>query len=211
MDEEYRFVSFRVSEAYQNRVAELAEHMEHTISSNALVKGLRLQQRDAPMPGVHLATDFLSERQLKELPIYREAYRHVDTVHQMYAEMHFTPDVRSCLTLNCVHPMKEDQRLMTALVVEHLVVAFRNVMRREAPLPWFPSGSRSDELHQSLSPRLQETLGHLLNGLPRKLIADEMGISIHTLNDYVRELYSKFDVHSHAELISKFRRPESGA
>lgn len=208
MDEEYRFVGFKVSKAYEDSVIELAEHMEDTISTNALIKGLGLQHRTDPMRGVHLATDFLSERQLKQLPIYREAYRHVDTVHQMYAEMHFTPEVRSCLTLNCVRPMGDEQRLMTSLATEHLVVAFRNLLKSEEPPPWFSKGSRPFDLRQSLSPRLRETLNHLLNGLPRKLIADEMSLSIHTLNDYVREIYARFGVHSHAELLRLFR--ESG-
>lgn len=56
-----------------------------------------------------------------------------------------------------------------------------------------------------LPKRCQMALNLLLEGLSRKQVADEMGISIHTLNDYIKHIYQFYAVHSQAELISRFR------
>lgn len=61
-----------------------------------------------------------------------------------------------------------------------------------------------------LSKRCQTTLTFLLEGRPRKQIAHDMGISIHTLNDYVKQIYETYDVHSQAELLNRFLVGDGG-
>lgn len=58
--------------------------------------------------------------------------------------------------------------------------------------------------------RCRMTLNLLLEGLSRKEIADRMSISVHTANDYVKHIYSFFSVHSHAELLNRFRIGDGG-
>ncbi len=53
--------------------------------------------------------------------------------------------------------------------------------------------------------RCRMALNLLLEGLSRKQIADRMNISIHTANEYVKHIYDFYDVHSHAELLNRFR------
>ena len=53
--------------------------------------------------------------------------------------------------------------------------------------------------------RCRRALNLLLEGLSRKQIADEMGISIHTLSGYIKQIYEFYSVHSQAELVSRFR------
>ncbi len=55
-----------------------------------------------------------------------------------------------------------------------------------------------------LSPRCRLVLNLLLESHSRKFIADELGISIHTVSGYVKEIYSAFRVRSHAELMRRF-------
>lgn len=55
-----------------------------------------------------------------------------------------------------------------------------------------------------LSPRLQTVLNLLLQGHARKKIADQLGISPHTLGEYIKTIYSRFGVGSQASLISRF-------
>jgi DNA-binding CsgD family transcriptional regulator len=74
----------------------------------------------------------------------------------------------------------------------------------------------SNEQHRSrrgLTPRLQQTLDHLLNGLSEKQIAAELDLSLPTVHEYIRKLYQHFDVHSHAQLLAFFlaRRPKADA
>ncbi len=50
----------------------------------------------------------------------------------------------------------------------------------------------------------------MLEGLPRKLVADRMGLSVHTVNDYAKQIYDYFQVKSHAELLTRFRAGDGG-
>ena len=60
-----------------------------------------------------------------------------------------------------------------------------------------------DELSE-LSEREMEVLSRLAQGRLSKEIADELGISIHTVNTYLRRIYEKLHVHSRAEAVAKF-------
>jgi len=62
----------------------------------------------------------------------------------------------------------------------------------------------------NLSPRLRTVLTLLLQGCGRKQIASDLEISIHTLGDYVKELYAVFGVHSQAELLRRFVEGDGG-
>jgi DNA-binding NarL/FixJ family response regulator len=54
-----------------------------------------------------------------------------------------------------------------------------------------------------LTVREREMLGHLVNGLSYKMIADKCGISFHTVNSHLRKIYEKLHVHSLGEAVSK--------
>lgn len=56
-----------------------------------------------------------------------------------------------------------------------------------------------------LYPRLKTVLKFQLEGMGRKQIAWELGISENTVAGYVRELYRKLGVHSQPELLRKYR------
>lgn len=55
-----------------------------------------------------------------------------------------------------------------------------------------------------LSPRERQTLIYLLAGHSHKEIAERMGISQHTVNDYAKQIHSHFQVSSRAELQANF-------
>lgn len=56
----------------------------------------------------------------------------------------------------------------------------------------------------SLSRRPRLVLNLLLEGHSRKFIAAELGLSVHTVSDYVKEIYRAFGVQSHAELMRRY-------
>jgi DNA-binding CsgD family transcriptional regulator len=64
------------------------------------------------------------------------------------------------------------------------------------------SGSQS-----ALRPREREVLAQLLIGAPYKVVAKEMGISVHTVHDYVKAIFREFGVSSKGELLARFRAP----
>lgn len=61
-----------------------------------------------------------------------------------------------------------------------------------------------------LSPRLHTVLNLLIQGRSRKEIAADLEISPHTLGDYIKEIYSRFNVGSQASLISRFYQGDGG-
>jgi len=53
-----------------------------------------------------------------------------------------------------------------------------------------------------LAPRYQKVLTHLLAGGSEKALADLLGLSRHTIHEYVRAIYRKFNVNSRSELMA---------
>lgn len=61
----------------------------------------------------------------------------------------------------------------------------------------------STENRFDLSEREMEILNLLMKGLSYKMIADQKGISFHTVNGHCKKIYEKLHVHSATEAISK--------
>ena len=55
-----------------------------------------------------------------------------------------------------------------------------------------------------LSEREMEVLSRLARGRLSKEIADELGISVNTVNTYLQRIYEKLHVNSRAEAVAKF-------
>ncbi len=58
------------------------------------------------------------------------------------------------------------------------------------------------EIDKSFPPRLLRTLRLLQEGLSMAKVANRLKLSVHTVNDYRKELYERFSVHSRSELLS---------
>jgi len=61
--------------------------------------------------------------------------------------------------------------------------------------------------------RLEQVLNLLEKGYREKQIASALGISSHTVHDYIKALYNEYKVHSRAELLFKHRvwNPDTGS
>lgn len=55
----------------------------------------------------------------------------------------------------------------------------------------------------SLTDREKNILGHLVEGMSYKMIAEKENISFHTVNSHIRKIYEKLHVHSLGEAVSK--------
>lgn len=62
----------------------------------------------------------------------------------------------------------------------------------------------------ALSPRRRTILNLLLDGQSRRRIAEHLGVSVHTANEHVKEVYRHFGAHSQAELIRRFTSGDGG-
>ncbi len=65
--------------------------------------------------------------------------------------------------------------------------------------------ARGDE-SVDLSPRERSVLDGLAAGLAYKQIADQLGVSIHTVRNYIRRIYEKLHVRTRTEAVAKFLR-----
>ncbi len=65
--------------------------------------------------------------------------------------------------------------------------------------------ARGDE-NADLSPREREVLHGLAEGQAYKQIADQLGVSIHTVRNYIRRIYEKLHVRTRTEAVAKFLR-----
>lgn len=89
---------------------------------------------------------------------------------------------------------------------EHLPMEVGSALRERAsggaglttPPPMGGGVARVD----GLSPRMQQTLECLLAGASEKEVAAKLGLSSHTVHDYVKKLYRHFKVSSRAELLA---------
>ena len=57
-----------------------------------------------------------------------------------------------------------------------------------------------------LSPRERSVLDGLAGGLAYKQIANQLGVSIHTVRNYIRRIYEKLHVRTRTEAVAKFFR-----
>ncbi|MEM1165698.1 MAG: LuxR C-terminal-related transcriptional regulator [Planctomycetota bacterium] len=57
---------------------------------------------------------------------------------------------------------------------------------------------------ETLSPRLRSVLGLLVDGMRKDSIAQHLGLSEHTVADYIKVLYKHYGVQSHVELMRRF-------
>lgn len=68
------------------------------------------------------------------------------------------------------------------------------------------SESISPQAFVGLTHRQRTVMLFLLDGLSRKEIAAQLGVSLHTVNDHCKELYRRFEVNSATELAARFLR-----
>lgn len=75
----------------------------------------------------------------------------------------------------------------------------RKVVQSLQPAPSAPSDEAT-----ALSPREREVLNGLAEGQAYKQIGDKLGLSIHTVRNYIRRIYQKLHVRSSGEAVAKY-------
>lgn len=75
-------------------------------------------------------------------------------------------------------------------------------------IDYFKKPETKKEPESELTPREQEIVVGLVDGLSYKMIADRMDIAIDTVRAHIRNIYKKLHVNSKAEVIAKSLRGE---
>lgn len=133
----------------------------------------------------------------------RELWQEAGVGDLLVSAFPVTPEDFSAVALYRVHG-KGEFGVREARIV-HIVLA---------EVPWLHETRwfREDRLDllPKLSPRRREVLNLVLEGHARKEMAGMLGISAHTLDGYVKDIFRHFRVHSQVELIARFRSGSSG-
>ena len=95
--------------------------------------------------------------------------------------------------LEAIQEVRDGGSPMSAPIARKVVQSFKTVSKR---------GDESVEL----SPRERSVLDGLAGGLAYKQIADQLGVSIHTVRNYIRRIYEKLHVCTRTEAVAKFLR-----
>lgn len=75
---------------------------------------------------------------------------------------------------------------------------------RKVVLSLQPAPSAPNDEATALSPREREVLNGLAEGQAYKQIGDKLGLSIHTVRNYIRRIYQKLHVRSCGEAVAKY-------
>jgi DNA-binding CsgD family transcriptional regulator len=71
-----------------------------------------------------------------------------------------------------------------------------------------PEFAKIKAIKSEPTPKEEEIINALADGLSYKLIADKMSISINTVRFHIKNIYRKLRVHSKAEVIRKSLKDE---
>ena len=93
--------------------------------------------------------------------------------------------------LAAIHQINQGGSPMSGSIARRVVSSFGR-----APNPAPDTGG--------LSPREQSVLSLLTKGYLYKEIAEQLGISVPTVNTYIRRIYEKLQVHSRSQAIAKY-------
>ena len=96
--------------------------------------------------------------------------------------------------LEAIREVHEGGSPMSAPIARKVVLSLQ-------PVPAAPGDETT-----ALSPREREVLDGLAEGQAYKQIADKLGVSIHTVRNYIRRIYEKLHVQTRTEAVAKFLR-----
>lgn len=85
---------------------------------------------------------------------------------------------------------------MSARIARMVVQAFSKTPHKRA----------SSQAEASLTEREQAVLDLVLEGFPYKQIANQLDLSVYTVNFHIRNIYGKLQVHSRSEAVAKLRK-----
>ena len=96
--------------------------------------------------------------------------------------------------IEAIHEVKRGGSPMTTHIARKVVLSFQKTSGQQ---------QAANELSE-LSEREQQVLDLLAQGLIYKEIADKLEISYETVHTYIRRIYEKLHVHSHAQAVAKY-------
>lgn len=185
-----------VPSAYKNATQELMPVINQLMDTHPVVEGIGMIGNLEKDRNVWTFTDFKSSGDLHNVPIWFEAYRHIEANHQLTAQFYANQTRGVVLTVNSTNAFSEEQRTMVAILREHFEIACRRLVLLD-PL------RASDGSRANLTRREQEVFPYILAGKTNPEIGIILGISPRTVEKHVASILEKFKVENRPSLISQ--------
>ena len=96
---------------------------------------------------------------------------------------------------------------MSGKIARLVIQAFKKPLAAPPPVAPKATGTTASGADAELTPRENQVLQLLLDGLLYKEIADTMGVSGHTVNFHIQKIYHKLHCRSRAQVVARFLNP----
>ncbi|MBU6340923.1 MAG: response regulator transcription factor [Bacteroidetes bacterium] len=214
-----RLAIFEDNHQFRDSLLQLFRYSEGVEVAGAFPNTLRIQEivgslkpdvilMDIDMPGMSgieatvLAKTVLPNVQVVMLTVSEEEERIFQALRNG-ASGYILKKAGSDEILDAVLTVSQGGSPMTPAIARKVLRFFHNGGGAPTPTPVQPKMvSESDQLFNSLSPREQEILEGLVDGLSYKMIAARFYISTDTVKNHIQGIYRKLHVNSKGEAIS---------
>ena len=132
----------------------------------------------------------LPETQFLMLTVYEDA-DHIFAALAAGATGYLLKSTRRAELLEAIEQVRQGGSPMSSGIARKVVQSFAR-----------PASARGDL--EGLSPREQSVLALLTKGFLYKEISESLGVSVPTVNTYIRRIYEKLQVHSRSQAVAKF-------
>src|SRR6185295_6804224 len=148
--------------------------------------------------GVRKLKPLLPNTQFVMLTVYEDA-DHIFEALAAGATGYMLKDTKRSQLLEALREVLAGGSPMSANIARKVVQSFQQPISQQAAAP--TSGSAETE---NLSPGESEVLDLLAQGLLYKEISEKIGISLPTVNTYIRRIYEKLQVRSRAQAVARY-------
>ena len=150
--------------------------------------------------GVRRLKPQLANTQFVMLTVYEDA-DHIFEALAAGATGYMLKDTKRSQLLEALREVVAGGSPMSANIARKVVQSFQHQTAKPAAASIPPGGSDDTE---NLSPRESEVLDLLAQGLLYKEISEKIGISLPTVNTYIRRIYEKLQVRSRAQAVARY-------
>lgn len=204
--EAHRLLSFSDTPGVDAALLPYAGAWERHMDEHPLVREVRRQAAQGREPGVCNISDFLTRDRYRELGLYRECYRHIDTEFQAVLTLVAAGGHTVGVALNRkLKDFSERDRRVLELCRPHLRAAYLNALRRLRLRRLFDPGEEDraveDLRRLGLTRREAQVMFHVLQGRTNTEIGRALSISPRTAHKHLEHVFAKLGAANRASAI----------
>lgn len=147
--------------------------------------------------GVRRLKPLMPNTQFVMLTVYEDA-DHIFEALAAGATGYMLKDTKRSQLLEALREVLAGGSPMSANIARKVVQSFQQSSQ--------PAASTTSSEAENLSPREREVLELLAQGLLYKEISEKLGVSLPTVNTYIRRIYEKLQVRSRAQAVARYTR-----